>query len=399
MDDKKKHRWIAIGAFAAGVVVAIFLMTTFNVGIGDKAYVSYTEYENAKKVADKYAELENLYGFLKENYYTELKDEDLMTGIYKGLFGGAGDIYTRYLTAEEYQEIRDAVDGTFQGIGITMNSSKDGYVQVLSVFEDSPAEKAGIQAGDRILAVNGEILTGNDLEHASSRIKGEAGTSVTLTIRRGDQEKIVNVVRAAVEEVSVVSEVLEDNIGYIRIRSFVANTAELFEEQLAELEAKKVDGLIIDLRSNGGGVVNASVRIADQIMDDGTIVYMEDGKGKRTYLTSQEGRTSLKYVILVNGGTASASEILTAGVQDNDEGTIIGTKTYGKGITQQVIKLKNGDGIELTIDQYFSPKGRVIHQKGLTPDIVVELEESDVKDGVLVNDRQLQAAEDYLKTH
>ena len=195
------------------------------------------------------------------------------------------------------------------------------------------------------------------------------------------------------------SKVLDDNIGYIRIRMFMTNTAELFEEAISELEEQKVKGLIIDLRSNGGGMVDQSVKIADRLMDEGVIVYMENGQGERTYLRSAKGRTELPYVLLVNNGSASASEILTAGVQSNHEGTVIGTKTYGKGITQQMMKLKNGDGVEITISQYFSPTGKVIHEKGITPDIVVELEESDVEDGIIVHDRQLEKAEEYINTH
>lgn len=399
MEDKKKRRWMIIGAFAAGFVVALAVMTLFNVGIGDKAYVSYTEYENAKQVANKYAELESLYNFLQDNYYTELDEEDMMTGIYKGLFSSPGDVYTRYMTPEEYKEMKDSVEGTFEGIGVSMGISDSGYIQVISVMDESPAEKAGLRAGDLILAVDDETYMGTDLDEAATHIKGEAGTSVKLLIQRKDQRKEYTITRAPVSDISVTSKVLDGNIGYIRIRSFLTDTASLFEDAISEMEKKKVNGLIIDLRSNGGGMVDQSVQIADRLMDEGTIVYMEDGHGKKTYLTSKKGRTALPYVLLVNGGSASASEILTAGVQGNHEGTVIGTKTYGKGITQQMMKLKNGDGVEITISQYFSPTGKVIHEKGITPDIVVELEESDLEEGIIVHDRQLEAAEEYLKSH
>ncbi|MBR6504010.1 MAG: S41 family peptidase [Firmicutes bacterium] len=399
MEDKKKRRWMLAGAFAVGFIVALALMTLFNVGIGDKAFVSYTEYENAKQVADKYAELESLYNFLEDNYYIDLDEEDMMTGIYKGLFASPGDIYTRYMTPEEYKEAMESIEGTFEGIGVTMAASESGYIQIVSVMEDSPAEEAGLREGDLILEVNGKSYMGVDLEEAATHIKGESGTSVKLLIQRKDQQKEYTITRAPINEASVTSKVLDDNIGYIRIRMFMTNTAELFEEAISELEEQKVKGLIIDLRSNGGGMVDQSVKIADRLMDEGVIVYMENGQGERTYLRSAKGRTELPYVLLVNNGSASASEILTAGVQGNHEGTVIGTKTYGKGITQQMMKLKNGDGVEITISQYFSPTGKVIHEKGITPDIVVELEESDVEDGIIVHDRQLEKAEEYINTH
>ena len=399
MEDKKKRRWMLAGAFAVGFVVAIAVMMLFNVGIGDKAFVSYTEYENAKQVAEKYSELESLYHFLEDNYYTDLDEEDMMTGIYKGLFSSPGDIYTRYMTPEEYKEVMDSIEGTFEGIGVTMAVSESGFIQVISVMEESPAEKAGLREGDLILEVNGKPYMGVDMSEAAAHIKGESGTNVKLLIQRKDQQKEYTITRAPVTEASVTSKVLDDNIGYIRIRMFMTNTAQLFEEAISEMEEKNVKGLIIDLRSNGGGMVDQSVKIADRLMDEGVIVYMEDGKGERTYLRSLEGRTKLPYVLLVNNGSASASEILTAGVQDNHEGTVIGTKTYGKGITQQMMKLKNGDGVEITISQYFSPKGRVIHEKGITPDIVVELEESDIEDNIIVHDRQLEKAEEYINTH
>ena len=399
MEDKKKRRWMIIGAFAAGVVVAMAVMTLFNVGIGDKAYVSYTEYENAMKMANKYAELESLSNFLEDNYYKELDEDDIMTGIYKGLFSSPGDPYTRYMTPEEYKEMKETVDGTFEGIGVTMGVSETGYIQIISVMDDSPAQGAGLQAGDLILEVDGKAYMGEDLEDAATHMKGEAGTQVKLLVERKSKEIPFTITRAAVSDISVSTKMLEDNIGYIRIHSFLSNTAELFEDALSEMEKKKVAGLVIDLRSNGGGMVDQSVQIADMLMDEGTIVYMEDGHGKQTYLTSKEGRTKLPYVLLVNNGSASASEILTAGVQGNHEGTVMGTTTYGKGITQQMMKLKNGDGVEITISQYFSPTGKIIHEKGITPDVVVELEESDVKDGIIVHDRQLEAAEEYLKSH
>ena len=186
-------------------------------------------------------------------------------------------------------------------------------------------------------------------------------------------------------------------MGYIRLASFDMNTAQQFREALTQMEEAGVEGLVIDLRANIGGIVDQSVEIADMLMDEGIVVYQEDGHGERVYYRTEDGRTPLDYVILVNGATASASEVLVAGVQDNEEGVILGTQTYGKGIMQKTWGLKNGDGIEITFAQYYSPSGKVIHGVGITPDVVVELEESDVEGNYIVNDRQLEEAVKLLK--
>ena len=397
MREKKRIIAACCITFVATVVITLGFMSAFNVGIGDRVFVSLTEYENVKGEAAKYNTLEELYQFLEENYYTDLKDDDLMTGIYKGLFSGTGDPYTRYLTEEEYRTLTESYSGKFDGIGVTMSASDEGNIEVISVIDDSPAQKAGIRDGDIIVAIENVRYTGAELREATNVLRGKKGTRVKVTINRNGTPFDYNIVREPISDQSVFGEIREDNIGYIRITSFNTNTADQFEEELKRLEKAGVDGLIIDLRSNGGGLVNQSLKIADLLIDEGVIVYMENGKGEKTYQKASPGRTPLEYVVLVNGGSASASEILVAGIQGNKEGKIIGTQTYGKGITQNTWKLKNGSGIEITVSQYFAPDGTVIHKKGITPDLVVELEETDVVDGYVTNDRQLEAAVKEIK--
>ena len=378
--------------FALAVALTLGCMTIFNVGIGDKVFVSMEDYDEIKAVADKYSELEQLHDFLEENYYTEIEESDLMTGIYKGLFSGTGDPYTTFLTADEYQSMLDSYSGEFEGIGVMMSVSASNNIEIISVVEDTPAQKAGIKDGDLIIAVDGVRYTGSQLQEATNAMRGEKGTEVTLTISRNGVMSEYTIVRAPISEVSVTHKMLDNNIGYIRVNSFRENTADQFSDALSEIEKAGAAGLVVDIRSNGGGLVEEAVEIADMLMDAETIVYLENGKGEKTYYKSEAGRTALNYVVLVNGGSASSSEILVAGIQGNKEGTIVGTQTYGKGITQNTWKLRSGCGVKITTAQYFGPNGEVIHKQGITPDVVVELQESDVQDGVLVNDRQLQEA-------
>lgn len=378
--------------FALAVALTLGCMTIFNVGIGDKVFVSMEDYDEIKAVADKYSELEQLHDFLEENYYTEIEESDLMTGIYKGLFSGTGDPYTTFLTADEYQGMLDSYSGEFEGIGVMMSVSASNNIEIISVVEDTPAQKAGIKDGDLIIAVDGVRYTGSQLQEATNAMRGEKGTEVTLTISRNGVMSEYTIVRAPISEVSVTHKMLDNNIGYIRVNSFRENTADQFSDALSEIEKAGAAGLVVDIRSNGGGLVEEAVEIADMLMDAETIVYLENGKGEKTYYKSEAGRTALNYVVLVNGGSASSSEILVAGIQGNKEGTIVGTQTYGKGITQNTWKLRSGCGVKITTAQYFGPNGEVIHKQGITPDVVVELQESDVQDGALVNDRQLQEA-------
>ena len=398
MWDKKKVITACCITFVITVAATMGFMRIFNVGIGDKVFVSQTDYENMKTVASRYSAVERMYEFLEENYYQELDEEEMITGLIKGLFEGTGDPYTRYMTEEEYEEMESSYSGEFEGVGVSMNVSDDGYIEVISVIDDSPAQKAGIKDGDLIVAVDDVRYTGEQLSEAAGVMRGEKGTQVKLTVSRDGVLMDFNIVRAPISDISVTSRMLDGNYGYIRISSFNTNTAEQFKKELEAMENKKAAGLVIDLRSNGGGLVDQSVEIADMLMNEGTIVYMENGKGEKTYYKSKAGRTELEYVVLVNGGSASASEILVAGIQGNNEGTIVGTQTYGKGITQKTWKLAGGGGIEITVSQYFAPDGGVIHKKGITPDIVVEFEESDITDGVVTNDRQLQKAVEVLSS-
>ncbi|WP_324824438.1 S41 family peptidase [Sinanaerobacter sp. ZZT-01] len=359
--------------------------------------ISKRDYAVYKKLEEKYAKLEELRGYIEENYYVPVDEDKLEEGIYKGLFYGTGDPYSAYLNKKEYDELLISTTGEYSGIGVSIVPDAKGYISVVAPMDDSPAANAGIKTGDKILKVDDKEYTADTIDAAVSAMRGAKGSKISVTILRDGEVKDLTMQRATIVTKTVKSEVMGDNIGYLRITGFEEKTADDFKKALRDMEVKGVKGLVIDLRDNPGGLVDISVNIADALLDSGTVTYTEDRKGEKVYYKSKEGKTSLPYVVLVNGGSASSSEILAAAIKDNHGGKLIGTKTFGKGIIQEINELQNGDAMKLTVMQYFSPNGDVIHEKGIEPDISIDLEESDFTDGVLTNDRQLQKALELLK--
>ncbi|MGM9535844.1 MAG: S41 family peptidase, partial [Intestinibacter sp.] len=264
-------------------------------------------------------------------------------------------------------------------------NDKDNIV-VQSVIKNYPAEKSGLKAGDIILKVDGEAVKASESTKASSKIKGKAGTSVVLTIKRGDKTFDVTVKREEIIVESVKSEVKEDDIGYIQITSFDKNTYNEFKEHMSSLQKKNVKSLIIDLRDNPGGLLDVCVDIADYLLGEGTIVYTKDNKGDTQYYKSDADKIDLPIVVLINENSASASEILTAAIVDNKAGIAVGTTSYGKGLVQSVKEFKDGTGYKLTTAQYYTPNGDYINKQGIKPDI----EEKDTN-------KQLDRAIEYIK--
>lgn len=365
----------------------------FFVGYASGGYMAITkdEYENYRLMKEKYGRLAELEQYIQDKYYIPVDDDKLMKGMYKGLFWGIGDPYSAYLTEEEYKDIMISTTGEYQGIGVTIAPDDNGLINVVSPIDGSPAEAAGIKSGDKIISVAGKSYDGGSIDQAVAAMRGKPGTKVDLIVLRGENELKFSIIRANIVMQSVRSEVLDEDIGYIRISSFEEKTAEDFRQQLRDLELKRVKGLVIDLRDNGGGLVESSVQVADMLLEEGVVTYTEDRQGNREFYKSEAGRTKLPYVVLVNGGTASASEILTGAIKDHNAGKILGTTTYGKGIIQSVEQLSSGDAVKLTIMQYFSPDGNVIHKVGIKPDIEVEALAEDTAD------KQLEKAVELLQ--
>jgi carboxyl-terminal processing protease len=332
--------------------------------------IPISEYENLNYMNEKYAKLEQLYQTVESNFYTEVDVEALEIGIYKGLFSGLDDVYSSYMTKEEYEAWKASALGEFEGIGITFSQNDNGDFVILNTVEGSPAQKAGLSAGDFILKVDGETFT--DLETMGAAIRGQAGSKVEVTYQRNDKEYTVSLIRAKIVTQSVRYELRKDKIGYIKITGFEDKTSEDFTAALRDLEVRGATGLIIDLRNNGGGLVDEGVQIADELLGKGTITYLQDRNGQKEYYESDEQKTTLPYVVLVNEGTASTSEIVAAAIKDSDDGLLVGVTTFGKGIVQSTSQLPDGDAIKMTIKQYYSPEGTTIHKIGVTPDHVVQ---------------------------
>lgn len=343
---------------------------------GQNIRISKEDYNSYKTIMNRYAKVEALYQTLNKYYYKDLDQDKLIEGMCYGLFEGTDDPYTNYMSKEEYENLMIKTTGKLEGIGVTVGANTDGYIVVVSTVKGSPAEGAGIKSGDLIIAVDDVSYKGSELDTAVANMRGTAGSKVKVTYLRDGKSIDVNLTRASITLDSVFAKTLDNNIGYIYISNFETGTAADFKKELNAFEVKGVDGVIIDLRNNGGGVVESGVELADLLLDEGVLAYTEGKSQERTYMNTKEGKTSLPYVLLINGGTASTSEIVSAGIKDNKGGKIVGTKSFGKGVIQSMAPLKEGDAVKITIAQYFSPKGKVIQGVGVKPDYVVELPEN-----------------------
>ncbi len=361
--------------------------------------ISKEEYETFKSleaINSKIAELEN---FILKNYYKEFDRKDFEDGILKGIFMALGDPYSVYMNDEEFSRFIEDTKGTYSGVGIIVAPKKDGMVTVVSPIEDTPAERAGIRAGDKILKVNDFDVTADVMDEAVRQMRGKAGESVNITIYRPSDKRTLEIpiVREDIRLKTVKSRMIDD-IAYIRISTFDSLTSEDFEKQLNELLSKNPKGLVVDLRNNPGGSVAEVVKIADRLLPKQMIVYTEDRDGKKHEYKSGFLSVDMPMAVIANGGSASASEILAGAIQDTGEGVIVGEQTFGKGVVQTVFPLDDNSGFKLTTSEYFTPNGRNIHGIGITPDYVVEMpkEYYDIKNPTDDDDIQLLKAIDVL---
>ena len=306
----------------------------------------------------------------------KIDEEKLKDGAIKGYVEGLGDQYTEYISKEEMKSFTEDINGSFVGIGIYMIADEDsGKIIVYHPITDSPADKAGIKAGDIIVSVNGVEYGYDDFSSIADHIKGEAGTKVKLVIERDGKKLDFEIERAKIETNPITSKMLEKNIGYLNLPSFDKDVSKKLKEKIDDIIAKGANSIILDLRNNGGGMVDECTQIVDLFLDkDKIIMTTKDKKGNvQKSITKNKKIYEIPLVILVNENTASASEILTGALKDNNRAKVIGTKTYGKGVIQSVFNLSDGSGLKITTAEYFTPYGKEINKKGITPDLEVKL--------------------------
>lgn len=339
--------------------------------------------------------------FIQEHYLYEINDAQMEDAAIKGYFEGLGDQYSEYITKEEMQDYMADATGKYVGIGVYIaNNAKTNQITILMPMKGSPAEEAGIKPGDIITKIDGIEYKGEQLNEASNKLKAEEGTKVKLEILREEQTLQIEVERKTIKVNHIETKVLENNIGYIQISTFDDGCYDEFVQKYDEIKSKNIKSLIIDLRNNGGGIVQEATDIADMFTDKGATLLITTEKGNKEEITKAKNdrQIDMDVVILVNENTASASEILTAAIKENKENvSIVGTKTYGKGVIQSIFTLKDGSGIKLTTNEYYTPKHNTINKVGISPDYEIVLPEENIYAIEEKNDLQLQKAIELLK--
>ena len=344
--------------------------------------------------------LNNIRSIIDEIYlYSDKIDEEtLQEYIVRGYVAGLEEPYTVYYNEEETTALFESTSGTFGGIGVViMQDRTTGLATFTTIYDDCPGKKAGFQSGDIVYKVNGEDVSGMDLDSIVTRIRGEVGTEVEITVLRGEtgEEYTGVATRALIENNTVEYEMKENKVGYIQLTAFESVTYDQFKEALEDLTKQGMTGLVVDLRNNTGGNLDTVCEILDLILPKGTIVSIKDKNGNgQTFSSDDKNKLEIPLVVLTNGYSASASEIFAGAVQDYGIGKLVGTKTYGKGIVQNIYNLGDGTALKITSSEYFTPNGRNIHEKGIEPDVVIEYENDETNPD---KDNQLDKAIEVLK--
>ena len=365
---------ILVTVIVAGILFALRGGSGSQPGLIGAGGESYEGGAVDKEAIEKLRDLEMYADFY---YYktSEVTDEQQREGMYKGLLNSFGDVYTCYFTAEEYKNLLEQTQGVFYGIGAYVSKDVEtGYCVISGIIKDSPAASSDLMEGDIIYKVDGEEMAGLELDEVVSRIKGEEGTDVTITVMRGGEQLDMTIKRARVNSPTVDSRMLDNGIGYLQITEFDDITTEQFRENMESLKSQGMKGLIIDLRGNPGGNVTTVCEIAEELLPEGIVFYMKNKDGNRTDYPCKGADFDLPLVVLVNEYSASASEILSGAVKDSGIGTLVGKKTYGKGVVQNVIPMDDGSAIKVTVANYYTRGGNDINLRGIEPDVEVDLD-------------------------
>lgn len=384
--------------FAKGFLCGILVITVlFTAAKG--FFIVQTIFRREMSVDTK---IKAIQAFIDRYYIEEVDQNNMEEMMYTGLVAGLGDPYTSYISKNNLQNFMDDTKGEFVGIGVEYTKNNlDGSAVIAALIENSPAEKAGIRPNDKIIKIDGENVSTMETQEMQNKIKGEEGSTVLITIYRESTGETLefSLKRAQIETKTVKSEMLENNIAYIKITGFKQKTYEQFMSAYNEMKKQNMKGLIIDLRNNLGGLVNSVSDIADELVPEGTLVYTIDKQGNRQDTVSDANCIEVPLILLVNEYSASSSEILAGAVQDMGVGKLVGTQTFGKGIVQGLYPLKDGSALKITIQKYYTPKGVCIQGTGITPDYEVELPEEYQYTSTIPKekDTQLQKAVDVIK--
>lgn len=359
-----------------------------------------------KKLDDEYVleRINEVKSMIDKNYYKKADDYDVLMGMLKGAVSSLNDPYSYYMTEDEYKKFNEETDGEFAGLGIYVSGSiDDNLITIVSPMKGTPADRAGLKTDDKIIKINGEDFTADKLDDAVKIMRGKTGEKVKITILRRDKNGKAqfldfDIVREIIKVQTVSSKLLKDNIGYISISGFDTPTYNDFNKQYKELKKQGMTKLILDLRNNPGGLLTTSTQVVNTFLDGGLIMYTLDKQNNKETINATKGADDIKIVVLVNKGSASASEIVAGALKDRKRATIVGTQTFGKGIVQTVYNMPDGEGLKLTTSAYYTPSGVNIHGKGIAPDVKVELNE-EVKTISIDNldkDNQIQKAIEIL---
>lgn len=405
---KKNHKnfWkgVVCGALFSVVICGVVLVAT---GVfqkdgqqGTNSFIEDFVNSSGLVTPETQSKLRNIRSIIDEIYlYSDKIDEKLLQeNIVRGYVAGLKEPYTVYYNEEETTALFESTSGTFGGIGVViMQDRTTGLATFTTIYEDCPGKKAGFKSGDIVYKVNGEDVSGMDLDSIVTRIRGEVGTEVEITVLRGEtgEEYTGVAIRALIENDTVEYEMKDGKLGYIQLTAFESVTYEQFKEALEDLTKQGMKGLIVDLRNNTGGNLDTVCEILDLILPKGTIVSIKDKNGNgQTFSSDDANKLEVPLVVLTNGYSASASEIFAGAVQDYEIGKLVGTKTYGKGIVQNIYSLGDGTSLKITSSEYFTPNGRNIHEKGIEPDVEIEYQYDEANPD---KDNQLEKAIEVLK--
>ena len=395
MEEKQKNHSFRKG-LVCGILVCVLGITVCGCGaawmLGRLGLAGLNGLASGSDQSEVSSKMQELQSYIDRYFLFDYAKEDEESGIYKGMMAGLGDVYTTYYTPDEYASFMESSNGSYSGIGAMLSQDYNtGIITVVKVFDGSPAAEAGIQPDDILYKVKGEEVTGQDLSLVVTDLKGEEGTDVEISMMRDTEVLDFTLTRRSIEVPTVEYKMLDENIGYITISEFDDVTDEQFIAALDDLKTQGMKNLTIDLRNNGGGLVDVTCNILDQLLPEGLIVYTEDKNGERQEEYSDaEHYFDGKMAVLVNGNSASASEIFAGAIKDYGVGTLIGTQTFGKGIVQSLFPLSDGSAIKITVSRYYTPAGNNIHGVGITPNIILE------RDTESEEDNQLQKAMEVL---